>query len=117
MGAMYLLKPPFYSPDNKTSNLATLAINFETLQKYFEGDVIEGMTILDALNMAVSAGNLKLNYIIDKSGNVSVVEIDGYTNGTNNKYFVFYLNSAKVPTEDLNKQIIHGGDKIEIRYQ
>lgn len=102
-------------PDSNTSNMATLVINFETEKRFFEGDVIKDMTILDALNAAISVGKIKLNYVIDESGDVNIMEIDGHTNGINGKYFVFYLNSTKVATKDLNREVVHNGDKIEIR--
>ncbi len=105
----------FFNLSNGNTGLATLAINFETEKRFFEGEVAKDMTILDALNAAVSIGKIKLNYAIDRSGNVSIAEIDGYTNEVGNKYFVFYLNSSKVATKDLNKKIIHNGDKIEVR--
>jgi len=95
--------------------MATLFINFETEKRFFEGETVKDMTILDALNMAVSIGKIKLNYIIDESGNVNVMEIDGHVNGINNKYFVFYLNSEKVATKILNKEKVHRGDNIEIK--
>src|SRR3989344_1323060 len=92
MGAIYLFKPSTNLFNNGTPDLATLIINFETLKKSFEGEVIEDMTMLDALNAAVSVGKLKFTYAIDESGNVSIMEIFGYINGVNNKYLAFYLN-------------------------
>src|SRR3989344_9067796 len=100
---VYLLKLSFNLQDNNTSGLATLVINFETEKRFFEGEVAKNMTMLDALSAAVSVGNIKLNYAIDKSGDVNIMEIDGHTNGVDNKYFVFYLNSKKVAAKDLNK--------------
>ena len=101
--------------DNDDGNLAVLFINFNNQKRFFEGEVVEDMTMLDALSVAVSVGKIKLNYAIDNSGNVRVAEIDGHTNGTDNKYFIFYLNSKKVSVEDLNKEVVHGGDRIEIQ--
>ena len=115
IGVFYFFKLSFDLSKSDTSGLATLVINFETEKRFFEGEVVKDMTILDALNAAVSVGKIKLNYVIDKSGNVSVMEIDGYTNGAGHKYFVFYLNSKKIDTKDLNKEIVHDGDRMEIR--
>ena len=115
IGVISFFKPSLYLSDSTTFNLATLVINFETEKRFFEGEVTKNMTILDALNYAVSVGKIRFNYTIDKSDNVNIMEIDGQTNGISNKYFVFYLNSKKVPTKDLNRKVIHGGDKIEIR--
>ncbi|GEM_PF-1325210 len=116
IGVIYFFKLSFtLSRNNNTSNLATLAINFEKEKRFFEGDVVKDMTLLDALNAAVSVGKIKFNYAIDESGNVNVLEIDSHTNKVGNKYFVFYINSKRVPTKDLNKETIHNGDSIEIR--
>ena len=95
--------------------MATLFINFETEKRFFEGEVVKDMTILDALSMAVSVGKIKLKYAIDISGNVNIMEIDDHTNGTSDKYFVFYLNSKIVATKDLNKELVNNGDRIEIK--
>ena|SRR3989344_656308 len=115
VGVISFFKPLSSFSDNNTSEMATLFINFETEKRFFEGETVKDMTILDALNMAVSIGKIKLNYIIDESGNVNVMEIDGHVNGINNKYFVFYLNSEKVATKILNKEKVHRGDNIEIK--
>lgn len=112
---IFSLKISFNSSNSTSSDLATLFINFETEKRFFEGEVVDDMTILDALSLAVSVGKVRLNYVIDESDNVSIMEIDGHTNGIGNKHFVFYLNSQKVEEEDLNKEIVHAGDKIEIR--
>lgn len=117
IGVIYFFRLSFSYPGDKISGLATLAINFETEKRFFEGEVTKNMTMLDALNAAVSVGKIKFNYAIDKSNNVNVLEIDGHTNGIGDKYFVFYLNSGKVATEDLNKKVIHNEDRLEIRYE
>ncbi len=114
MGIILFFKPSFNSSDINSASLATLVINFETEKRFFEGEVIKDMTILDALSMAVSVGKIKLNFVIDESGNVNVKEIDGHINGAGNKYFVFYLNSKRVALKNLNKEVIHNGDRIEI---
>ena len=115
VGIVYFFKLSFNLPNNNVSNLATLFINFETEKRFFEGEVVKDMTMLDALNLAVSVGKIKLNYVIDKSGDVNVMEIDGHVNGVGNKYFIFYLNYNKIMPKDLNKKSVHNGDKIEIR--
>ena len=117
IGILSFFKPSFDLSKSETSGLATLVINFETEKRFFEGEVTKDMTMLDALNLAVSVGKIRLNYAIDKSGNINVAEIDGHTNGVNNKYFIFYLNSKTIAPKDLNRRIIHKGDKIEIGFQ
>lgn len=115
IGIISFFKLSFNLLSGNATNLATLIINFETEKRFFEGEVVKDMTVLDALSTAVSVGKIKFNYAIDKSGNVNILEIDGHINKVGNKYFVFYLNSKKIATKDLNKEVIHGRDRIEIR--
>ncbi len=115
IGIIVFFKLSFDFSSNSTPVLATLVINFETEKRFFEGEVVKNMTILDALNAAVSVGKIKFNYAIDKAGNVDIMEIDGHINGSGNKYFTFHLNSKKIATKDLNKKLVNNGDKIEIR--
>lgn len=116
-GVVYFTKLSFNLSDTENTGLATLIINTKTERRIFEGEVVKDMTILDALNMATAVGKIELNYAIDDSGKVSVLEINGHTNNDSDKYFVFYLNSKKIDTKDLNKKTIRGGDKIEIQYE
>lgn len=115
IGIVSYLKLSFNFSSNSTPVLATLVINFETEKRFFEGEVVKDMTMLDALSAAVSVGKIEFNYAIDKSGNTNIMEIDSHINGAGNKYFVFYLNSKKVAPQDLNKEVVHNGDKIEIQ--
>lgn len=117
LGIVFLFKPSFDFSNSSSSNLATLVINLETGGRFFEGEVVKDMTTLDALNAATSVGKIKLNYAIDRAGNVNIREIDGQTNGIGNKYFVFYLNNKKIATKDLNNIMIKENDKIEIRFE
>lgn len=111
IGTIFLSLILFYG---NTPGLATLVINLQAEKRFFEGEVLANMTMLDALNAAVSVGKIKFNYAIDKSGNVNVVEIDGHANGIGGKNFVFSLNSKKVATKDLNRKKVNNRDRIEI---
>ncbi len=117
LGIVSLFKLSFNLPGNDTPGLATLVINFETEKRSFEGEVFQDMTILDALNMALSVGKIELNFSIDESGDVSVTQIDGYTTKTSSEHFIFYLNSHEIAVKDINKKELHDGDTIEIRFQ
>jgi len=97
--------------------LATLAVNFETGKRLFEGEVYDGMTILDALNVAMSVGEIKLNYVLDDKNQTQIMELDGQINNIDGKYFSFYLNNQKVDSQNLNKVRLKAGDRIEILFQ
>ena len=115
VGILSLFRLSFDFSNSNNKDLATLIINFETEKRLFEGEVVKDMTILDALSMAVSVGKIKLNYAINDSGEVNILEIDDHINGIENKYFVFYLNSKRIDTKNLNKEMVHNGDRIEIK--
>lgn len=99
------------------SGLATLAVNIGFENRLFEGGVYDGMTVLDALNMAMSVGKIKLNYVLDNNNQTRVMEIDGHVDRTEDKYFVFYLNNKKIDSMDLNKIHLKTGDDIVIKLE
>ncbi len=103
--------------EGRGERLATLAVNFETEKRFFEGEVYDGMTILDALNMAVSVGQIKLNYVLDDKNQTQIMELGGHTNNIEGKNFSFYLNNQKVDSQNLNKVRLKAGDRIEILFQ
>ena len=105
------------STDNSTNRLASLAVNFTSLNRYFEGEVIENMTVLDALNMATAAGKIKLNYALDNKNRTKVMEINDHLNQVGGKNFVFYLNNNKIDSKDLNEIDLKAGDKVVIKYE
>lgn len=104
--------------DNKiNSNLATLAINFDNLNRSFEGEVLEDMTVLDALNMAMAAGKIKLVYVLDENNQTWVMEINDHMNKQGGNYFTFYLNNKQIDSKDLNRVSIRAGDSMVITYE
>ena len=99
------------------SGLATLAVNFEDMKRSFEGEVVEDMTVLDALNMAMAAGKIKLNYALDDKNQVMIMEINDHLNKVENKNFAFFLNDKKIDSKNLNKVNLNAGDNIVIKYE
>ena len=99
------------------NNLATLAVNFDNLKKSFEGEVIEDMTMLDALNMAMAVGKIKLNYVLDDKNQTWILEINDHLNGVDGKHFSFFLNDNKVDSKDLNKANLKAGDSIVVKHE
>ena len=103
--------------ENSGNNLATLAINFDNLKRSFEGEVVADMTILDALNMAMTAGKIKLNYALGENNQTRVMEINDHLNKVGNKHFAFFLNDKRIDSENLNKTKIKPGDSVVIKYE
>ncbi|MBI4158606.1 MAG: hypothetical protein HY505_03265 [Candidatus Yanofskybacteria bacterium] len=101
---------------NVSKNEAALFIDFDNMKKVFAGKVVEGMTILDALNAAVTAGQIELTYHVNIDNNTKVAKINNHeANG--DTQFVFYINSRKLDPSELNKTQIKSGDKITIKLE
>lgn len=102
---------------NSGNSLATLAINFDNLKRSFEGEIMEDTTVLDALNMAMAVGKIKLNYVLDDKNQTWVMEINDHLNRVGDKHFAFFLNDNPVDSKDLNKVNLKAGDSIVIKYE
>lgn len=102
--------------NEKSKKEATLLIDFKNMQRMFEGETIENMTMLDALNASVAVGKVELTYVVDSNNNTSVTKINDHTE-TKDGVFAFYLNKRVVNMKDINKTYIYPGDKITIKIE
>jgi len=90
---------------------ATLITNFGNgSDRIFEGDIVEGETLLDALNQASKTGNF--SYQLDEKNNLAA--IDSFTRDKN-KSWHWYLNDKEID-KPLGEIILKSGDKILIKY-
>ncbi len=101
---------------NVPKNEAALFIDLGNVERVFTGEVVDGMTLLDALNTSVAAGQIKLTYYVDSSNNTKINEINDHTLSGNTQ-FTFYLNSRKLDPSNLNKTQIKPGDKIMVKLE
>ncbi|OGN09471.1 MAG: hypothetical protein A3C61_01720 [Candidatus Yanofskybacteria bacterium RIFCSPHIGHO2_02_FULL_39_10] len=82
--------------------------------RMFRGEIVEGMTVFQALIASSRAGQIKLEYSFDSENKVSIKELNGYKKILN-KELAFYLNNSKIITENINKITIKNQDRIEVR--
>lgn len=111
----FLSTRPFLT-NNKRGEKATLLIEFGNMTRRFEGEALDGMTILDALNASVAAGEIKFHYVIDLENNTTVREINDHT-AMRGEDFSFYINGGAISTQDLNKTTIRPKDEIVIKLE
>lgn len=107
----------FNGPTLSQKNMASLFLALDDQTRMFEGEVIEGMTILDALNASVRAGEIKLRYAVNGKNETNIMELNGYLNHFPNERLAIYLNAQAVNFRDINKIIIKAGDKIKITFE
>lgn len=95
---------------------ATLVFALEDgkIDRMFQGRVIEGMTIFQALLASSRAGQITFKYYQNPKDEIIITELDGYTK-LHDKELVFYLNGIKINSGNINTIFIKGGDRIEIR--
>jgi hypothetical protein len=104
------------SVDKSRGQAASLMLDFENMKRMFEGEVVEKMTILDALNASVTAGQIKLLYTVDINNDTAVVGIDDHI-AVGDKNFSFHINGKKLNTKDLNRTFVDPGDTITVRLE
>ena len=103
------------STDLFNNNKATLVLTLNNQNRVFEGETIEGLTILDVLNLTTATGNIIFKYAIEKDGKVKIMAINGHIiDGISDNLSVL-VNSRVIDTTSLNKIAIGPGDKIEVR--
>lgn len=92
-------------------NDAHLVLDFGSSQRVFKGQVVSGMTVLDALNASVIAGGIPLQFTI-QDGQARIVEIDGYQNG---RPITVFLNGQPIDPSSIHSLPIMAQDEVVIR--
>lgn len=102
----------FFGSIGFRSNEAALLLAFENggQGRMFVGEVVNGMTILDALITSAAAGNIQLKYNINDNGAV-VLGLNGY-DLNNGKQLAFYLNGHKINESEIHLTRVKPGSKI-----
>lgn len=106
--ALFYLNPSSIADPNA---YARLTFNFSGEQRIFEGEVIDNMTLLDALKASTTAGDIRFEYYVDST---NITHIDAINDHDQIKSFEVYLNSYLVSPEELNQTKIKRGDKISV---
>lgn len=101
-------------PSSGNSQYASLVIQHENTRRVFEGEVVEGMTILDALGASSVAGKIELQYDYTDNGKTEIKKINGYTQDL--RSVKFFLNNKEIKSEDIGITPIHPGDRVEIMF-
>ncbi|MEK7194858.1 MAG: hypothetical protein AAB667_01235 [Patescibacteria group bacterium] len=90
---------------------AHLVIDFGGSRRVFEGQVISGMTVLDALNASVVAGDIPLQFTI-QDGQARIIEVDGYRKSQPVEVF---LNGQQIDPSSIHFLPIRAQDEVVIK--
>ena len=95
---------------------ATLLLAFENdgHGRMFVGEVVEDMSILDALAISADAGQIEFKYIINSDNKLRIMELDSYISTLGDKKISFYLNNHKIDEGSIHLIAIKASDIIEV---
>lgn len=107
----------FMSPLRLQTAEASLVFffNSEGQRRMFQGEVIEGMSILDALRVSSEAGQIDFEFEIGSDQTI-VKKLNGYSDDIV-QGLIFYLNGLKIEESQINRIMIKPGDLIEVRFE
>lgn len=90
---------------------AHLVLDFGSSKRVFEGQVVSGMTVLDALNASVIAGSIPVEFTI-QDGQARIIETDG-----NNKSLPIevFLNGQPIDPSGIHSLPIRAQDEVVIK--
>ena len=75
----------------------------------------ESLTVFSLLEKLAQRENFKIEFTIYEGTGVLIENIDGIRNGTDNKYWQYWLNE-ELPMIAADKKEIKGGDKVEWKF-
>lgn len=104
----------FNMPQTKQQATLVLALENGKQTRMFQGEVVEGMTVFQALVASSMAGDIKLEYSFDSQNRVIINRLNGYSR-EDGKELVFYLNDSKINAGGISRIIIKGGDIVKIQ--
>jgi len=104
--------------DRPRENLATLVLQFSDERKrVFQGAVVEGMTVLDALNSSSLGGGFEFKFWVDTAGQVNLIALGGEPSQLGQGGWHFYLNRDPIDIANINLIGIKEDDIIEARFE
>lgn len=113
---MYSFDPGAFRLSNH--RVAYLEVDDGGIRRAFEGEVISGMTVLDALDASTLAGNINFKYEIDKKSNeLRIVALDGYAATKNSKNAMLFLNLVRVDMGKIHHIPLNSGDRILVKLE
>ncbi|MDP2647890.1 MAG: hypothetical protein Q8P35_01450 [Candidatus Yanofskybacteria bacterium] len=107
LGFLYLVSP--------TPGEATLVFDLGNQSRTFKGDVVQNMTVLDALNAASIAGNITFQFVVDENNGIRVIALDQYTFSAGADGLIIFKNDERLELSRLNQIIIRPNDRITVR--
>ncbi len=92
---------------------AQLIILSSDQERIFQGEVVEDMVVLDALNASARAGNIPLSFSIDEVRDATIItQLDGHDAGDTIRFFI---NSNLIDGHKIHSIPLRSGDVITVK--
>jgi len=112
---------------DSTTTFATLSVvSLEGVTRIFEGEIIEGMTVKDAITTSSHAGGFNFSYRYDENSGITHIVFDeiemeitkdGKLDVLKSPIIIrLEINGKKVNLTEFDSKIVHGGDVIKISH-
>lgn len=99
--------------DRTNARNATVVIDIQGRQRTFQGQVVSGMTVLDALNVSAKAGGLGLDVSSGSGGKPGNVTIEGQ-NGWSGKVASVFINGGLLDISDIQTRLLKPHDRVVV---
>ena len=92
---------------------ARLVLRTGADERVFEGTIVSGMTVLDALNASALAGNIPLQFSIDEARDATVIKrLDSQSAAPR---IMFYLNDRLIDAAKIHEIPIQPQDTVVVK--
>lgn len=103
-------------PENNSKQEISLIINSgEGASQTIKLEFKQGLTVFEVLKQGADELNLPLKTKTYDLG-ILIEAIGDHTNGTDNKYWLFYVN-GQMPMKAADQQLVQPGDKVEFKFE
>ena len=113
---VYSFDPEAFWLSNR--RVAYLEVNDNGTRRAFEGEVINGMTVLDALDASAVAGDISFHYEIDRTSHeLHIITLDGYLANKTSKTAMLFLNLVRIDMAKIHSIPVNSGDRILVKLE
>jgi hypothetical protein len=100
-----------------SNNTARVEIDLGDSRRVFEGEIMDDMSVLDAILASSRAGEIEFSYAL-LNDRTDILRINSHAeDGLNEKAWNFYLNKEKIEKDEIHRIKIKPGDEILIKFE
>jgi hypothetical protein len=98
--------------DGMSRDYASVTFHLGKESRAFQGEIVTGMTVLDALNAATLAGKITLQFSLDEHGTVHILDLGGAHPAEDQIRIM--VNGERIPTAKIGSTTLRAHDRVEV---